>query len=59
MDFGIVGINYITLKWLEYKNIQVPAGFEFDGVTVKAPFSLLLSSKDLRQGISGFYTGKG
>lgn len=51
MDFGIVGIKYITLRVLEYKNISVPKGFEFDGVTVKAPFTLLFSNKDLRQGI--------
>lgn len=51
MDFGVEGIKYITLRDLEYKNIKVPAGFEFDGVTVFAPFSLLLSSKDMRQGI--------
>ena len=51
MEFGIEGINYITIRPQEYKNIIVPAGYEFDGVTVKAPFSLLLSSKDMRQGI--------
>lgn len=51
MDFGISGIDYITLCPLEYKNIKIPAGFRFDGVTVKAPFTLLLSTKDLRQGI--------
>lgn len=51
MEFGISGLNYKTLKQLKYDNIVVPKGFEFDGVTVKAPFTLLFSSKDLRKGI--------
>lgn len=51
MDFGVRGIKYVTLSDLSYKGINIPKGFEFDGVTVKAPFSLLLSSKDMRQGI--------
>ena len=51
MEFGISGLNYITLKQLKYDNIAVPKGFEFDGVTVKAPFTFLFSSKDLRKGI--------
>lgn len=51
MEFGISGLNYITLKQIKYDGIIVPKGFEFDGVTVKAPFTLLFSNKDLRQGI--------
>ncbi len=50
-EFAVVGINYITLKDLEYKGLVIPAGFVFDGVTVPAPFTLLFSNKDLRQGI--------
>lgn len=50
-DFAILGINYITLKCLSYKNLFIPKGFIFDGVTVKAPFTLLFSNKDLRKGI--------
>lgn len=51
MEFGISGLNYVTLKELKYNNLTVPEGFEFDGVTVKAPFTFLFSSKDLRKGI--------
>lgn len=50
-EFAVDGINYITLKNLSYKEIEIPAGFVFDGVTVPAPFTLLFSNKDLRQGI--------
>ena len=51
MKFGVKGLKYITLKELHYDGITVPKGFEFDGVSVKAPFILLFSNKDLRQGI--------
>lgn len=51
MKFGVKGLKYVTLKELHYDGITVPKGFEFDGVTVKAPFTLLFSNKDLRQGI--------
>lgn len=51
VDIGIEGISYVTLKQLVYKDIVVPKGFVFDGVTVKAPFTMLFSNKDLRQGI--------
>ena len=36
---------------LRYKDIIVPEGFIFDGVSVKAPLSFLFSNKDLIQGI--------
>lgn len=49
--FLVVGEKYRTIKELKYKDIVVPKGFEFDGVTVKAPFTFLFSNKDLRQGI--------
>lgn len=49
--FEINGLNYITTEELQYDGIIIPKGFEFDGVTVKAPFTLLFSNKDLRQGI--------
>ena len=49
--FLVVGEKYKTIKELTYKGITVPKGFEFDGVTVKAPFTFLFSNKDLRQGI--------
>lgn len=51
MKFGVKGLKYVTLKELHYDGITVPKGFEFDGVTVMAPFTLLFSNKDLRQGI--------
>lgn len=51
LQFGIYNGKYVTLESLKYKDIEVPSGFEFDGVTVKAPFTLLFSNKDLRQGI--------
>lgn len=51
IQFGIYNGKYVTLESLKYKDIEVPSGFEFDGVTVKAPFTLLFSNKDLRQGI--------
>lgn len=51
LDFAIYKNNYVTLRNLSYKNIYVPKGFIFDGVTVKAPFTFIFSSKDLRNGI--------
>lgn len=51
LQFGIYNGKYVTLEPLKYKDIEVPYGFEFDGVTVMAPFSFLFSNKDLRQGI--------
>lgn len=51
IQFGIYNGKYVTLESLKYKGIKIPAGFEFDGVTVMAPFTLLFSNKDLRQGI--------
>lgn len=51
IQFGIYNGKYVTLESLKYKDIEVPSGFEFDGVTVMAPFTLLFSNKDLRQGI--------
>ena len=42
--FGINGDKYHTLVSLEYQGIKIPAGFEFDGVTVKAPFTFLFSN---------------
>lgn len=51
IQFAIYNGKYVTLESLKYKDIEVPSGFEFDGVTVMAPFTLLFSNKDLRQGI--------
>lgn len=51
IEFGVKDIHYITLKKMEYKGVIVPKGFEFDGITVKAPFTFLFSNKDLRRGI--------
>lgn len=51
LDFAVYNINYITLHKISYKNINVPKGFIFDGVTIPAPFTMLFSNKDLRQGI--------
>lgn len=51
LDFAIVGINYVTLKDIKYGDIIVPKGYVFDGVTAKAPFTFIFSTKDLRQGI--------
>lgn len=51
LNFAVYGINYVTLKDLEHDGIKIPKGYVFDGVTVKAPFTLLFSTKDLRQGI--------
>lgn len=51
LDFAVYGINYVTLKDMEYDGIKVPRGYVFDGVTARAPFTFLFSTKDLRQGI--------
>lgn len=51
LDFAVYGINYVTLQDLEYDGIKVPRGYVFDGVTAKAPFTFIFSTKDLRQGI--------
>lgn len=44
LQFGIYNGKYVTLESLKYKDIEVPSGFEFDGVTVMAPFTLLFST---------------
>ena len=49
--FAVDGINYITLRKIKYKDITIPKGYIFDGVTIKAPFTMLFSNKDLKQGI--------
>lgn len=51
LTFGVLGTNYVTLKDIKYDNIIVPKGYMFDGVTAKAPFTFIFSTKDLRQGI--------
>lgn len=51
LNFAVYGINYVTLKDMEYDGIKVPKGYVFDGVTARAPFTFLFSTKDLRQGI--------
>lgn len=51
LDFAVYGINYVTLRDLEYDGVIVPKGYVFDGVTSRAPFTFLFSTKDLRQGI--------
>lgn len=51
LDFAVFGNDYVTLKKLQYQDIEIPAGFIFDGVTVKAPFTFIFSNKDLRKGI--------
>lgn len=51
LEFGVWRDKYVTLQPLEYKGIEVPKGFVFDGVTLKAPFTFIFSNKDLRQGI--------
>ena len=51
LNFAVYGQNYVTLNALKYENIEVPSGYVFDGVTVKAPFTFIFSNKDLRQGI--------
>ncbi len=50
-DFAVYDIKYITLHRLSYKDVKVPRGFIFDGITVPAPLTILFSNKDLRQGI--------
>lgn len=51
LKFAVKDFDFITLKQIKYKNIIVPKGYIFDGVTVKAPFTFLFSNKDLKQGI--------
>ena len=51
LEFGLVENGYITLREISFRNVIVPKGFVFDGVTVKAPFTLLFSQKNLRNGI--------
>lgn len=51
LNFAVVGINFVTLKDIKYGDIIVPKGYVFDGVTAKAPFTFIFSTKDLRQGI--------
>lgn len=51
LQFGIYQDKYVTLEPLKHKEIEIPSGFVFDGVSVKAPFSIIFSNKDLRQGI--------
>ncbi|OPZ88209.1 MAG: hypothetical protein BWY74_03216 [Firmicutes bacterium ADurb.Bin419] len=42
---------YMTLEEVRYKNIVVPKGFVFDGVTVKRLFRFMFSNKDLIKGL--------
>lgn len=51
LDFSIIGINYVVRRDIEYNGIKVPRGYVFDGVTARAPFTFIFSTKDLRQGI--------
>lgn len=51
LDFAVYGINYVTLHDIEHEGIKIPRGYVFDGVTVRAPFTLIFSNKDLRKGI--------
>lgn len=51
LEFAVKDFEFITLKKIKYKNIIIPKGYIFDGVTVKAPFTFIFSNKDLRQGI--------
>ena len=51
LDFAISGINYVTRRNIEYDGIKVPEGYVFDGVTVKAPFTVIFNSTDLRKGL--------
>lgn len=51
IEFGVKDIHYITLVPIRHEKVYVPVGFEFDGVTVKAPFTFLFSNRDLRKGI--------
>ena len=51
LDFSICGINYVTRRDIEYDGIKVPQGYVFDGVTVKAPFTVIFNSEDLRRGL--------
>lgn len=49
--FAVYKTNFITLKYLCYKDITIPKGFIFDGVTVKPPFTIIFSNEDLKRGI--------
>lgn len=51
IEFGVVDIGYITLKEITFRDVKVPKGFIFDGVTVKAPLTVLFSQKNLRNGV--------
>jgi len=51
ITFGIYQNKYVTLRPIKYKNIEIPSGFIFDGVSISSPFTILFSNKDLRQGI--------
>lgn len=39
--FAVDGINYITLRKIKYKDITIPKGYIFDGVTVKVNIHIL------------------
>lgn len=51
MDFAVTPKYYIALKDMEYRNVIIPRGYAFDGITAKAPFTFLFSNNDLRKGI--------
>jgi len=42
---------FVTTHPLTYKELSIKEGFEFDGVTVKAPFTIMFSGEDLRKGV--------
>ncbi|MDD4556985.1 MAG: DUF1353 domain-containing protein [Alphaproteobacteria bacterium] len=51
LDFALCEFGYVSLRKQTFRNVTVPKGFIFDGVTVKAPFTMLFSQKNLRNGV--------
>lgn len=51
INFGVIPQGYVTLRDLTFKNVTVPKGYIFDGITAKAPFTVIFSNDDLRNGI--------
>lgn len=50
-DIALTKFGYMLNQDVRYKEIFIPKGFIFDGVTLKFPYSFFFSSKDIYKGI--------
>lgn len=51
VEFMVIDDAYITIKELVYKDIVIPKGYMFDGLTIWIPFTMFFGTQDIRRGI--------